>query len=83
MKKVLLLINPIEVMSGMGRCGSLHVWQEHGIVPDIQTVAKGLGGGYAPIAGILINEKVTSALERGSGYTNPKEASALKPLTCT
>ena len=55
-------------MSGMGRCGSLHVWQQADVVPDIQTVAKGLGGGYAPIAGLLINKRVTRALECGSGY---------------
>ncbi|KAJ5015403.1 putative aminotransferase [Colletotrichum sp. SAR 10_99] len=39
-----------EVMSGMGRCGTLHAWQHEGVTPDIQTMAKGLGGGYAPVA---------------------------------
>lgn len=36
-----------EVMSGMGRMGTMHGWQLYGdgISPDIQTVAKGLGGG--------------------------------------
>ncbi|GKT56605.1 aminotransferase [Colletotrichum tofieldiae] len=39
-----------EVMSGMGRSGTLHAWQQEHVVPDIQTIAKGLGGGYAPMA---------------------------------
>jgi adenosylmethionine-8-amino-7-oxononanoate aminotransferase len=54
-------------MSGMGRCGTLHAWQHEGVVPDIQTIAKGLGGGYAPVAGMLINHRVADALKSGSG----------------
>lgn len=35
-----------EVMSGMGRMGTMHGWQSYGgVSPDIQAVAKGLGGG--------------------------------------
>lgn len=60
--------NRVEVMSGMGRCGSLHAWEQEGVVPDIQTIAKGLGGGYAPIAAILINHQISAALKDGSGY---------------
>lgn len=28
------------------------------MVPDIMTIAKGLGGGYAPISGVLVHKKV-------------------------
>ncbi|KAK1468139.1 aminotransferase class-III [Colletotrichum cuscutae] len=42
-----------ELMSGMGRCGSLHAWQQEGVIPDIQTLAKGLGGGYALLVSLL------------------------------
>lgn len=54
-------------MSGMGRCGSLHAWEQEGVVPDIQTIAKGIGGGYAPISGVLANKRVVNAMEKGSG----------------
>ncbi|KAF6822730.1 class III aminotransferase [Colletotrichum plurivorum] len=60
-----------EVMSGMGRCGSLHVWKQEDVVPDIQTIAKGLGGGYAPVAGILINHRISDALKDGTGQGHP------------
>ena len=51
----------------MGRCGTLPAWQHECVVPDIQTNDKGLGGGYAPVAGMLINHRVADALKEGSG----------------
>jgi adenosylmethionine-8-amino-7-oxononanoate aminotransferase len=56
-----------EVMCGMGRTGTMHAWQQDGVVPDIQTIGKGLGGGYQPVAGLLIHHRVIGALEKGSG----------------
>lgn len=67
-------------MSGMGRCGSLHAWQQEGVVPDIQTMAKGLGGGYMPIAGMMINHRVADALREGSGYV-PSLIQMIEDLT--
>ncbi|KAL0944183.1 putative class III aminotransferase [Colletotrichum truncatum] len=55
-----------EVMSGMGRSGTLHAWEAEGVVPDIQTIGKGLAGGYQPISGVLINKRVCEVLENGS-----------------
>lgn len=55
-----------EVMCGMGRTGRYHAWQQEDVVPDIQTVGKGLGGGYQPVAGVLIQRDIVDALERGT-----------------
>ena len=56
-----------EVMCGMGRTGTMHAWEQEGVTPDIQVIAKGLGGGYQPIGGILANNRVMDALRDGSG----------------
>lgn len=57
-----------EVMCGMGRTGTLHAWEQAGVIPDIQTTGKGLGGGYAPIAAVLMNQKIVDALDYGTGW---------------
>jgi adenosylmethionine-8-amino-7-oxononanoate aminotransferase len=56
-----------EVMSGMGRSGTLHAWQHEDVVPDLQTIGKGLGAGYQPIAAVIIAHKVVDALSNGTG----------------
>lgn len=61
---VLLILD--EIMSGMGRTGSLFACEQEGIVPDIITVAKGLGGGYQPIGGVFASAKIVDAIEAGS-----------------
>lgn len=54
----------------MGRTGTYHAWQQEEVKPDIQTVAKGLGGGYAPIASLLMSQKIVDGLELGDGFFN-------------
>ena len=48
---ILLILD--EVMCGMGRTGTLHACEQEGISPDLIAIAKGLGGGYAPIGALL------------------------------
>jgi adenosylmethionine-8-amino-7-oxononanoate aminotransferase len=56
-----------EVMCGMGRCGTLFACEAEGVVPDIITIAKGIAGGYQPLAAMLVREELVEELERGSG----------------
>ena len=56
-----------EVMCGMGRTGTMHAWQQEEVVPDIQTIGKGLGGGYVPIAGLIVGHRVADTLNHGTG----------------
>lgn len=56
-----------EVMCGMGRTGTLHAIEQEGVVPDLLTIAKGLGGGYQPIGAVLAQDHVVQSMRRGSG----------------
>lgn len=56
-----------EVMCGMGRTGTLHAVEQEGVVPDLITIAKGLGGGYQPIGAVLAKDHVVESMRRGSG----------------
>ncbi|KAF4447147.1 hypothetical protein F53441_9292 [Fusarium austroafricanum] len=71
-----------EVMSGMGRTGTLHAWEQEGVVPDLQTVAKGLGAGYMPVGALLVGNKVTDALTQGSGAFSHSQTYQGHPLAC-
>ncbi|OJD34572.1 class iii [Diplodia corticola] len=71
-----------EIMSGMGRTGTLHAWQQEDVVPDIQTIGKGLGGGYAPIAGVLINRRVVDVLQKGTGSFSHGQTYQGHPMAC-
>ncbi|GKZ35578.1 hypothetical protein AbraIFM66950_006277 [Aspergillus brasiliensis] len=71
-----------EVMSGMGRCGTLHAWEQEDVVPDIQTIGKGLGGGYAPVSGLLISEKIVEVLDKGTGVFRHGQTYQGHPIAC-
>jgi adenosylmethionine-8-amino-7-oxononanoate aminotransferase len=63
---ILLILD--EVMCGMGRCGALYAFEQEGIVPDLVTVAKGLGAGYQPIGATLVAKHVYETIVSGSGF---------------
>ncbi|KIM99323.1 hypothetical protein OIDMADRAFT_126687 [Oidiodendron maius Zn] len=71
-----------EVLSGMGRTGTLHAWQQEGIVPDLQTVAKGLGAGYASIGALLVHNDVVRVLAQGTGAFIHSQTYQSHPLAC-
>ncbi|KAK3686722.1 hypothetical protein LTR37_019514 [Vermiconidia calcicola] len=82
-----------EIMSGCGRVGPepterypkpLHAWQDPlvGVVPDIMTMGKGLGGGYMPVAAVLANHRVIDTLSRGTGSFSHGQTYQGHPVAC-
>ncbi|MFY3007016.1 acetylornithine transaminase [Achromobacter xylosoxidans] len=53
--KLLFIVD--EVQTGMGRTGTLFAYQQSDLVPDIMTLAKGIGGGV-PLAALLARQEV-------------------------
>ncbi|ASK19646.1 MULTISPECIES: aspartate aminotransferase family protein [unclassified Halomonas] len=62
---VLLILD--EVMCGMGRTGTVFACEQDGVIPDIVTIAKGLGGGYQPIGAVMLSDKIYDSFANGSG----------------
>lgn len=61
-RDVLLIVD--EVQTGIGRLGTFFGFMKYGIMPDIVTAAKGLGGGL-PIGAFIAGEKCKSTLTAG------------------
>jgi adenosylmethionine-8-amino-7-oxononanoate aminotransferase len=55
-----------EVVTGMGRVGTWFAYQQLPIEPDIVTIGKGLGAGYAPLSAVLCRQHVYDAIAAGS-----------------
>ncbi len=53
-----------EVQTGFGRTGSWFFGDRLGVVPDIITLAKGIGGGI-PVGAVLINNKISKTIRHG------------------
>jgi adenosylmethionine-8-amino-7-oxononanoate aminotransferase len=77
---ILLILD--EVMCGMGRTGTLHACEQEGIAPDLMAIAKGLGGGFAPIGAVLVGGKIFDALQKGSGFFQHGHTYLGHPLAC-
>ncbi|KAG4413318.1 hypothetical protein IFR04_013543 [Cadophora malorum] len=71
-----------EVMCGMGRTGTTFAFEQEDVVPDIVSIGKGLGGGYAPIAGVLVGKKVVDVLRAGTAAFNHGHTYQAHPVSC-
>ena len=79
--EVLMILD--EVMSGSGRSGTYFAFEQDDVLPDITTIAKGLGGGYQAIAATIVRGHVHdvivdafSSFEHGHTYNGHATACA-------
>jgi adenosylmethionine-8-amino-7-oxononanoate aminotransferase len=57
-----------EVMTGFGRTGAMFAFHQEGAVPDFLALAKGLTGGYMPLAATLTTESIFEAFHGETFY---------------
>jgi len=50
-----------EVMTGFGRTGTMFAFEQEGVTPDLVALAKGLTGGYLPLAATLASPEIFEA----------------------
>lgn len=55
---ILLIID--EVMSGFGRTGKWFGFENHGIIPDMVAMAKGLTSGYLPFGCLMVSDRIAA-----------------------
>jgi adenosylmethionine-8-amino-7-oxononanoate aminotransferase len=53
-----------EVMCGSGRTGTFYACEQEDVVPDMVTMAKGLGGGYQPLGAVLAREHICETIRQ-------------------
>src|SRR5918997_150129 len=54
-----------EVATGFGRTGTMFACEQEDVAPDLMCVAKGLTGGYMPLAATLTSERIYAAFLGG------------------
>ena len=55
-----------ETMSGFGRTGKMFGIENHGVVPDIMIMAKGLTSGYLPLGAMITSDTIAKHFDNNS-----------------
>ena len=71
-----------EVVTGFGRTGKPFAVEHWGVTPDMIAVGKGVTSGYAPLAGVIVHERVSEAMESGSSPSLGGHTYAANPVAC-
>jgi taurine--2-oxoglutarate transaminase len=58
-----ILLIADEVMSGFGRTGKWFGFENHGVVPDMIAMAKGLTCGYLPFGCLMVSDKIAAKFD--------------------
>lgn len=78
--EVLLILD--EVMCGLGRTGERFSCSYDFVVPDMLTLAKGLGGGFQPIGAVMVHQRISATIREGSGVLKHGLTYMAHPIAC-
>ncbi|WP_110927799.1 aspartate aminotransferase family protein [Bacillus massiliglaciei] len=71
-----------EVMTGIGRTGTMLACEHWQAEPDIVTLGKGMSGGYTPIGAAIMTERVLEPIRNGSSAIIGGHTLSANPLSC-
>lgn len=71
-----------EVMTGFGRTGTMFACQQEAVVPDFLCLAKGLTGGYMPLAATMTTEAIYRTFEGPESVFYYGHSYTANPLGC-
>jgi len=71
-----------EVLCGFGRTGNWFGCQTYDLEPDMLTFAKAVTSGYVPLSGVMIGERVSSALFEAGGAFYHGFTNSGHPVAC-
>jgi hypothetical protein len=71
-----------EVLVGAGRTGTWSALEPSGVVPDVMVLGKGIAGGYAPLAAVMVPTRIAQVFARGSGGLNHAQTFSHHPVLC-
>lgn len=71
-----------EVMTGLGRTGKLWGIEHWDVTPDIMTNAKGITSGYTPLAAVIAQDSIWSALEKNHSPFKAGHTFNANPVSC-
>jgi adenosylmethionine-8-amino-7-oxononanoate aminotransferase len=71
-----------EVLTGAGRTGTWSVMESTGVTPDLMTLGKGIGGGYAPLSAVVAPRRIADVLAAGSGALSHAQTFSHHPVLC-
>lgn len=70
---VVLILDEIPI--ALGRTGKFFAFEHYGIVPDMVTIGKGLGGALFPMAAVLVHKKYDQATSHSVGHFTHEKSS--------
>jgi adenosylmethionine-8-amino-7-oxononanoate aminotransferase len=71
-----------EVMTGFGRTGAWFAVEHFDVIPDLLVMGKGMAAGYAPLAGVLVHDRIVETFRKGSGRFVHGHTYNAHPVAC-